>query len=146
MSKSGSYLSIAGNCHLSVSLQLQFCHLSVAQYFNFNESFAKGDSELARMKQILQKKTGSYNWIRPNLIAAKNKSKANNRRHVKSTLCPGLSNNSCGDCARCAAAAAHFVPLLHISHQTLCSSTSIEHKRRKQLNTEQNSNTAHKIE
>ena len=144
MSKSGSYLSIAGNCHLSVSLQLQFCHLSVAQYFNFNESFAKGDSE--RMKQILQKKTGSYNWIRLNLIAAKNKSKANNRRHVKSTLCPGLSNNSCGDCARCATAAAHFVPLLHISHQTLCSSTSIEHKRRKQLNTEQNSHTAHKIE
>ena len=126
MSKSGSYLSIAGNCHLSVSLQLQFCHLSVAQYFNFNESFAKGDSE--RMKQILQKKTGSYNWIRLNLIAAKNKSKANNRRHVKSTLCPGLSNNSCGDCAWCAAAAAHFVPLLHISHQTLCSSTSFEHK------------------
>ena len=124
MSKSGSYLSIEGNCHLSVSLQLQFCHLSVSQYFNFNGSFAKGDS--ARMKQILQKKTGSYNWIRLNLIAAKNKSKANNRRHVKSTLCPGLSNNSCGDCARCAAAAAHFVPLLHISHQTLQLNTNAE--------------------
>ena len=130
MSKSGSYLSIAGNCHLSVSLQLQFCHLS--QYFNFNESFAKGDS--ARMKQILQKKTGSYNWIRLNLIAAKNKSKANNRRHVKSTLCPGLSNNSCGAvpgvplllhilCHCCTFHTKHYAPALHLNTNT----TSIEH-------------------